>query len=83
MFINFVSNIKKGGRGGYLSRGERGEFKPRKKIFNFHVSQQLLWMIVVHSKVVMRNSRFKILNWLESIPDVPNRIAKHDGRPGW
>jgi len=82
MFINFVSNIEKGGKGCNLSQGERGEFTPRKKIFNFHVSQ-LLWMIVVHSKVIMTNSSFKILTWLESIPDVPNGIAKHHGRPGW
>ena len=27
----FVSNIEKGGRGGYLSWGERGEFTPREK----------------------------------------------------
>jgi len=40
------SNIEKGGRGGYHSRGGRGEFTPRKKVGNFHVSQQLLSMIV-------------------------------------
>ena len=41
----FVSNIEKGGRGGYLSRGEGGEFIPRKKVGNFHVSQHFLFMI--------------------------------------
>ena len=42
----FVSNIEKGGRGGYLEEG-RGEFTPRvKNVVYFHVSQQLLSMIV-------------------------------------
>ena len=81
--VYFFSNIEKGRRGGYLSQGEGGEFTPSKKVGNFHVSQQLLSMIIVHSKVIMINSRFKILTWLESIPDVPNRIAKHHGWPGW
>ena len=41
-----VSNIEKGERRGYLSQGERAEFTPKKKVGNFHVSQQLLSMIV-------------------------------------
>ena len=32
------SNIEEGGRRGYLSREEREEFTPRKKVGNFHVS---------------------------------------------
>jgi len=40
-----VSSIEKGGRGGYLSQGERAEFTPRRKGGNFHVSQHLLSMI--------------------------------------
>jgi len=30
----FISNIEKGGRGGYLSRRERGEFTQREKVGN-------------------------------------------------
>ena len=42
----FVSNIEKGERGGYFSRGDRAEFALRKKGGYFNVSQQLLSMIV-------------------------------------
>ena len=45
----FVSEIEIERGGGYLSPGERererGEFTPREKVGNFHVSQQLLSMI--------------------------------------
>ena len=44
MFICFQH--RKRGKGDYFSRGERAEFTPRKKVGNFHVSQQLLSMIV-------------------------------------
>ena len=40
-----VSNIEEGERRGYLSRGERAEFTPKKKVGYFRVSQQLLSMI--------------------------------------
>ena len=39
---SFVSNIENGERGGYLSQREGAEVTPRKKVGNFHVSQQLL-----------------------------------------
>ena len=38
--------MEKEGRGGYFSRGQRGEFTLRKRVGNFHLSQQLLSMIV-------------------------------------
>ena len=47
MFICFQHG--KWGKGDYFSRGERAEFTPRKKVGNFHVSQQLLSMIVAVS----------------------------------
>ena len=42
-----VSNIEKGESGGFLSRGERAEFTPRKEVGNFHVSRQLLSMMTL------------------------------------
>ena len=55
----FVSNIEKGGRGGYLSRWERGEFTTRENNYvgNFHMSQQLLSMIVA-SEVMSGSESF-------------------------
>lgn len=60
-----VSNIEKGGRGGYHSRGGREEFTPRKKVDNFHVSQQLFSMIVGgYSEInVLYLHIIHIVNW--------------------
>ena len=44
----------KRGKGDYFARGERAEFTPRKKVGNFHASQQLLSMIVDHVRFRMQ-----------------------------
>ena len=54
--LKYVSNIEKGERISLLSRRERAEFTPRKKIGNFHVSQQLLSMIVASTEVATGNA---------------------------
>ena len=71
----FVSNIEKGGRGGYLSRGERVEFTPRDPHYYTRRVKEAIH-IRLHPDNINRDSGIEIPEaWMPTIKKHNNRRA--------